>query len=162
MRLIGALGIGAVLTLLSGCAMSDEASADPQKTMANAKSVTQRSETAAIGYLPKADVRDIHQLSEGTFLPCEGGYLWSGNIRATLSDGVSGGEAQEAIAAAAKKRGDDVSEDKLLSGERRYSITTDRQVQLLVTVWEKGTVIDIDSASPCFKLPDDFRRPRTF
>jgi hypothetical protein len=162
MRFLKIVGVGAMLAMMSGCAMSHDAPADPQKSMADAKSLTQRSESAAIGYLPKADVRDIKQLSEGTFLQCADGYQWSGNIRATLSDGVNGSKAQETIAVAAKERGDEVEEDKLLSGRRRYSISTDEGVRLLVTVWEQGTVIDIDSASPCFKLPDDFRRPRTF
>lgn len=157
-----AVAVALSLVLFSGCASNSDPSEDPQQAMEDAKSVTQQAESAAIGYLPTADVREINQISEGTFLQCDDGYQWSGNIRATLRDGVRVSAAQRAIAGAAEERGADVHEDESLSGGDRFAIDTDEGVRLLVTVWDAGTVIDIDSASPFFRLPASFERPRTF
>ena len=79
-----------------------------------------------------------------------------------MSDGVNGATAQKQLAVAAEKRGDDVSEDTVLAGEKRYAITTEQGVLLLVTVWDGGRALELNSASPCFNLPSDFDRPRTF
>jgi hypothetical protein len=162
MRIDKILGVAAILILLGGCSMNDDAPKSPQVEISRAKALTQRAELAAVGLLPKSDVKDIKQLSKGTFLRCANGYQWSGNTRAALSDGVDGATAQEQLAVAAEKRGDDVSEDNVLTGDKRYSITTAQGVLLLVTVWDGGRALELNSASPCFKLPSDFDRPRTF
>ena len=158
----GTVGVVAILILLGGCAMNDNAARGAQFEITRAKALTQRAELAAVGLLPKSDVKDVKQLSRGTFLRCSDGYQWSGNTRATLSDGVDGAAAQKQLAAAAEKRGDDVSEDTVLTGDKRYSITTGQGVLLLVTVWDEGQAIELNSASPCFNLPADFDKPRTF
>lgn len=160
-RIVKAIGVAGVLSALAGCATNTD-QGDPLERLAAAKELTQHSERAAVALLRKEDVIDIDQLSEGTFLPCSDGYVWSGNIRASLREGMDGGTAQETLAMAAKERGDDVREDKLLSGRRRYTITTADGVEMLLTVWEHGTVLDIDSASPCIRLPADFKRPRIY
>ena len=162
MRIVKTLGFAAILILLGGCAMNDDVPKDPQVEISRAKALTQRAELAAVGLLPKSDVKDIKQLSKGTFLRCSDGYQWSGNTRATLSDGVNGATAQKQLAVAAEKRGDDVREDTVLTGDKRYSITTEQGVLLLVTVWDGGRALELNSASPCFNLPSDFDRPRTF
>ncbi len=161
MLIVKIVGVAGVLSALAGCATNTD-HGDPMERLAAAKQLTQRSERAAIELLPKEDVIDIDQLSEGTFLPCSDGYVWSGNIRASLREGMDGGSAQETLAMAAKERGDDVREDMLLSGRRRYTITTDDGVEMLLTVWDHGTVLDIAPASPCIRLPDDFKRPRVY
>ncbi|MEN0102349.1 MAG: hypothetical protein AAGC90_05425 [Curtobacterium sp.] len=162
MRIVKTVGVASVVGALAGCAANPVDEGDPMERIAAAKELTQRSERAAMELLPKGDVIDIEQLSEGSFLRCSGGYVWSGNIRASLREGEDGAGAQETLAVRAEERGDDVREDELLSGRRRYSITTDDGVQMLLTVWDHGTVLDIDSASPCIRLPDDFKRPRTY
>jgi hypothetical protein len=161
-RISGIFAVAATLVLLSGCSMKDGAQKHPQGAISRAKALTQRAELAAVRLLPKSDVKDIKQLSKGTFLRCSAGYRWSGNTRARLSDGVDGATAQKQLADAAEKRGDDVSEDTVLAGDKRYSITTDQGVLLLVTVWDEGRAIEVNSASPCFDLPSDFDKPRTF
>lgn len=162
MTIVKTLSVAAIVILLSGCAMNDHAPKNPQVEISRAKALTQRAELAAVRLLPKSDVKDIKQLSKGTFLRCSEGYQWSGNTRAALIDGVDGATAQKQLAVAAEKRGDDVSEDTVLIGDKRYSITTEQGVLLLVTVWDEGRAIELNSASPCFDLPSDFDRPRTF
>ncbi|MCY1694850.1 hypothetical protein [Curtobacterium sp. SL109] len=142
--------------------MNDGAPLDAQVEISRAKALTQRTELAAVWLLPKSDVKNIKQLSKGTFLRCSAGYQWSGNTRVTLGDGVDGATAQKQIAVAAKKRGDDVSLDTVLAGGKRYSSTTEQGVLLLVTVWDEGRAIEVNSASPCFDPPSDFDKPRTF
>ncbi|WP_139200705.1 hypothetical protein [Curtobacterium sp. MMLR14_010] len=161
-RISGIFAVAATLVLLSGCSMKDGAQKHPQGAISRAKALTQRAELAAVRLLPKSDVKDIKQLSKGTFLGCSDGYQWSGNTRVTLSDGVDGATAQKQIAVAAEKRGDDVSDDTVLTGDKRYSITTGQGVLLLVKVWDGGRALELNSASPCFDLPSDFDRPRTF
>ena len=161
-RIGGTFAVAATLVLLSGCAMNDGAPKDAQVEISRAKALTQRAELAAVWLLPKSDVKKIKQLSKGTFLRCSDGHQWSGNTRAMLSDGMHGATAQKQLAVAAEKRGDDVSEDTVLNGDKRYSITTGQGVLLLVTVWDEGQAIELNSASPCFNLPADFDKPRTF
>jgi hypothetical protein len=162
MTIVKTLSVAAIVILLGGCAMNDHAPKNPQVEISRAKALTQRAELAAVRLLPKSDVKDIKQLSKGTFLRCASGYQWSGNTRATLNDGVDGATAQKHLALAAEKGGDDVSEDTVLTGDKRYSITTGQGVLLLVTVWDEGRAIELNSASPCFDLPSDFDKPRTF
>ena len=161
-RIGGTFAVAATLVLLSGCAMNDGAPKDAQVEITRAKALTQRAELAAVGLLPKSDVKDVKQLSKGTFLRCSAGYQWSGNTRVRLSDGVDGATAQKQIAGAAEELGDNVSEDTVLTGDKRYSIVTGQGVLLLVTVWDEGRAIELNSASPCFDLPSDFDKPRTF
>ncbi|WP_144764004.1 hypothetical protein [Curtobacterium sp. 9128] len=155
------LAVVAVLSLMTGCAMSEQQPKVSPTQLADAKHLTQRSEVQLVDLLPEEDVSGVEQLSEGTVLRCGDGFQWSGRIRATLSDGVNADTAQEQIAEAATSRGDVVSEDRVSTGGRRYSIRTKDEVVLLVTVWDNGTMVNITSASPCFRLPDNSKRPRS-
>lgn len=150
------------VSLLAGCVTTGEVAADPTARIAAAKQMTQSAESKAIELLPDADVERVEQLQRGTFLSCPNGYQWSGAVTARLKRGVVGSAAQRGLVRSAEAHGFTVSQDRLLTGRPRYELIDSAGVQLLVTVFDGGTVIDIDSASPCIRVPDDFRPPAEY
>ncbi|GGL05736.1 hypothetical protein GCM10009769_24940 [Curtobacterium luteum] len=157
----GALLTVAVL-LLGACASNEDLSTDPDTRLAAAKRMTQIAESKAIALLPDEGVARTEQLERGTLLSCSNGYQWSGAVTARLKRGVFGSAAQQDLARSAEAHGFTVSQDRLLTGRPRYELIDSAGVQLLVTVFDGGTVIDIDSASPCIRVPDDFRPPAEY
>ncbi|OII15406.1 hypothetical protein BIU97_14655 [Curtobacterium sp. MCBA15_009] len=159
-RTIAVATAAAVGLLLAGCAHADPLPADPDERLAVVKATVQRAELRTIHALPSTQVGSVRQLSTGSFLDCSSGVRWSGNIRATLSEGVDATAAQQRIAETfATRDGYDVSEDPLRRGDVRVQIIDPDGVQLLVTIWDDGTVIDVISGSACFGLPQDFDLP---
>ncbi|UBQ03633.1 MULTISPECIES: hypothetical protein [Curtobacterium] len=153
----------ALAVLLSGCAMKSDLPEDPQQRLEAVKALTQDAENRAVRLLPEGDVEGVRQLDTGTFLRCGGGeYQWSGNVRVQLKPNVVGDDARELLARSAASEGFDVSTDKTSTGKTRNQLLDAEGVQLLVTAQEGGTVIDIDSGSPCFALPDSFGVPREY
>lgn len=148
--------------LLAGCAMDSGLPADPEARIAAVKKATQATERKVVNLLSSGDVASVKQIDEGSFLSCSNGYQWSGNIRATLSSGVVGDDAQRDLASSAAKQGFEVSEDRMLRGGRRYELVNKEGARLLVTVWNDGTVLDIDSFSQCFSVPADYDPPRLY
>lgn len=162
MRSIGGGVAVLALLILTGCAMHNDQPADPDVSIAAAKKITQAAEVKAMRLVPRSDVERVEQLKTGTLLSCSSGWLWSGAIKATLRPGVKGADVQKALAEAAKEHGFTVSRDKLLTGDARYELVDANEVQLLVTVYDNGTLLNVNSASPCISLPDNFRPPADF
>lgn len=149
--------------LLSGCASKINLPEDPEQRLAAAKNLTQDAGRRAVGFLPSSDVQEVRQIEMGTLLRCgRGQYLWSGNVRARLKPGVRGDDSRVLLARKASSEGFDVSSDTTSTGKVREQLVDSRGVQLLVTVQDGGSVVDIDSGSPCFALPDDFDVPREY
>lgn len=162
MRIIGR-GVAVVaLVILTGCAGHSEQPADPDLSIAAAKKITQAAEAKAMHLVPRSDIERVEQLKSGTLLSCSSGWLWSGAIKATLRPGIKGADVQEALAEVAKEHGFTATRDILLTGDARLELVDANNVQLLVTVYNDGTLLNVDSASPCISLPDDFRPPADF
>lgn len=159
MKLVRSIGAAVAVLLMSGCAMASNLPADPRARIAEAKKITQHEERDVVSLLPEREVESVDQIEEGSFLSCSGGYLWSGSIRALLRHGVDAQRAQVRLAEAARAREYNVSDSDLLAGGKQYQLTSNKDVQLFVTVWDAGKAIQIDSASPCFGLPDNYDRP---
>lgn len=159
MMLSKILPVLCAVVLLGGCATKSAVPEDPEDRLTLAKTMTQGAEDTIIELLPESAVENVRQLEEGTILRCGGGYRWTGNVRVELSAGVRAGEVRDDIARDAAGRGFTVDEDKTVTGSKRFELVDARGVQLLLTKWVEGNAIDIDSASPCFALPQDFDVP---
>ncbi|XIH17605.1 hypothetical protein C1N75_05455 [Curtobacterium sp. SGAir0571] len=161
--IIKALSLLASAVLLSGCATKVDLPEDPEQRLAAAKNLTQDAERRVVGFLPSSDVQEVRQVETGTLLRCgRGQYLWSGNVRAHLKPGVLGDDSRDLLARKASSEGFGVSSDTTSTGKIREQLVDSRGVQLLATVQDGGSVVDIDSGSPCFALPDDFDVPREY
>jgi len=159
MKKISVVGVIIVMTLLAGCAMNSDLPKDPDARVAQLKKITQQAESKAIALVPRAEVKEIEQLPTGSFLKCGDGYRWMGGIRAKLENGVDGGETQRALAKSAAHEGYSVTEDKVLTGATRFELVDGKGVQLLVTLYENKTLLNVTSASPCAALPGDYQPP---
>ena len=162
MKVVRGIGAATAVLLLSGCAMASNLPTDPKARIAEAKKITQQAERDVVSLLPEGEVESVDQIQQGSFLSCSGGYQWSGSIRAQLRAGIDAQRAQSRLAEAARARDYKVSDSDLLAGGKQYQVTSNTDVQLFVTVWDAGKAIQIDSASPCFSLPGDFDRPRSY
>lgn len=148
--------------LLTGCAKCDDANRDPQVSIEQMKQESRAAETRAVRFLPEADVAKTDQLQQGSFLACSMGYSWSGNTKATLVEGADAERAQRRIAEAAQQAGFEVKQDRMLRGGLRFKLQSTQGVRLLITVVDRGKIIDINSFSPCTALPRDFQSPEVY
>lgn len=148
--------------LLAGCANGHQETERPEVRIAQMKRAAQQAETTVAGFVPAEDSTGIEQLEEGSFLSCPGGFVWSGNTKVSLADGVDGKTAQAAIAEQTADEGYGVHRDRLLRGGTRYEIVTPGGVRLLVTVFPSGRLVDIDSFSPCSSFPNDYEPPEVY
>lgn len=148
--------------LLTGCAMNPEAQDTPERRLLSAKQATQAAERSLLDLVPANEVESMRQPKDGAVLQCGSKYQWSGNVRIRLAPGTEGVKARDALARAASDHGFSVSKDKMLSGDVRYEMYDDNRVQLIVTVWNDGNDLNVDSGSPCFDLPSDFDVPLNY
>jgi hypothetical protein len=82
--------------------------------------------------------------------------MWSGNTALRLTVEQDPVELADTIAEKAARRGFSVERDTTPSGTPRVTVTDESGVNVLVGVWKGGTVVDIDSFSMCFSLPEDY------
>lgn len=159
MKKLSVAGVVIVMALLAGCTMNSDLPRDPGARVSQLKKITQQAELKAIALVPRKEVKEVEQLPTGSFLKCGDGYRWMGGIRAKLETGVDGSETQRALAESAAHEGYSVTEDKVLTGATRFELVDGKGVQLLVTLYENKTLVNVTSASPCAALPDDYQPP---
>lgn len=147
-------------SLTAGCAMHESRS--PEELIREGKQSTLASEAAVIELLPSDSFASDDRSGWGVFLQCSEGYYWAGHVQAPLTTGVDGNGALRSLARAAEDNGFEVRHDILPTGNHRYALTSATGVYLLATLAKKRTVLDIDSFSPCIRLPDDYIPPRRF
>jgi uncharacterized protein YaaQ len=151
---IAALGL---VSTMAGCStMSSDLPDDPVARIKAAKSASQSAEQLVAGFVPKKEVKSLHQTRTGSLLACSSGKQWSGNTTLSLVSGQDDSRLVDEISRRAEDSGFDVEQDKTRSGTPRVTLTADSGVSLLVGVWNDGTVVNIDSFSMCFSLPDGF------
>ncbi|WP_139196227.1 MULTISPECIES: hypothetical protein [unclassified Curtobacterium] len=161
--LLGVAGVAsAMAVLLSGCALVRGPVEDPEVSTAQAKKSAQDAEKSIIDLIPRSDVVETHQIETASFLSCSTGFLWSGNIQATLAGGTDAEEVLRSMGAAARREQLDVSDDRTSVGSLRYAFVNRQGVRLLATVWDDGRKIDVDSFSACFRVPDDWVPPSSY
>ncbi|WIE66138.1 hypothetical protein DEI99_006280 [Curtobacterium sp. MCLR17_036] len=139
--------------------MGSESVGSPEERVADAKRVSQRSERQIVEMLPASAVAGVDQIEEGSFLSCSDGYLWSGNIRATLTRDADAEKLLTDVGKLAGERHYEVNQDKSADGSLQMELVSEQGVQLLATVWDKGKSIDVNSFSACFPMPDDWVPP---
>ncbi|OII15408.1 hypothetical protein BIU97_14665 [Curtobacterium sp. MCBA15_009] len=161
--LLGATGaVSAMVVLLSGCALVRGPVEDPEVSTAQAKKSAQDAEESIIDLIPPSDVVATHQIETASFLSCSTGFLWSGNIQATLAEGTDAERVLRGMGAAARREQLDVSHDRTSVGSLRYAFVDRQGVRLLASVWDDGRKIDVNSFSACFRVPDDWVPPSSY
>ncbi|KTR51332.1 hypothetical protein [Curtobacterium oceanosedimentum] len=162
MKKIGTVIAVLAAFLLTACAVSSEGHDPPERRLLSAKDTTRAAERSLLDLVPANEVESVQQPDDGAVLQCGSKYQWSGNVRIGLAPGTRATEARDALARAASDHGFSVSKDEMLSGDVRYEMFDDNRVQLIVTVWNDGSALNVDSGSPCFDLPSDFDVPLNY
>lgn len=153
-----------IATTLTGCLattagysmMASALPDDPVARIDAAKSASQSAEQRVAGFVPTKDVKSLRQTRTGSLLTCSSGKQWSGDTTVGLVSRQDGSRLVDEMLRRAEDSGFDVEQDKTRSGTPRVTLTADSGVSLLVGVWNDETVVNIDSFSMCFSLPDDF------
>lgn len=156
-RLAGATITAALLLATTGCSMTNsDLPNDPVARIEAAKAASQSAETRVAGFVPTEDIAEESQTSTGSLLSCSSGKQWSGNTTLKLVNREDADHLVDLIATKAKDDGFDVERDISRAGTPRATLSDSSGVSMLVGVWNDGTVVNIDSFSMCFALPDDF------
>lgn len=156
-KLTSSVALAAAIATLSGCSMSsNDLPEEPTARIMAAKSAAQSAEDVAAGLVPTSEIDSRRQIPTGNLLPCSSGKQWSGNTTLQLKRQKDPTGLVDTISQRAEKNGFKVDRDTSRAGTPRATLTDAAGVSLLVGVWNDGTVLNIDSFSMCFSLPEGF------
>ncbi len=156
-RVVAALGTFFLLGLLLTACVATGVTVDEDLGVDDAKALAQKLERDITAALPSSMLADIEQQEKGAFLGCtrDGARQWAGGLTAT----VVGDPLPEDVIGV-------IADHYRNSGEYRVGLRQDQGDSIVNIAGEHGSLwivryvrdraqLDVDSFSPCIRLPDD-------
>ncbi|MEX0151197.1 hypothetical protein [Microbacterium sp. LMI1-1-1.1] len=142
------------IVTLSGC--NGRTNVNDELTVSDAKASTQAVEREIVERLPGEYVGTIEQLAAGSFLSCvDGSYLWSGFIRAQITGDPDVATLLDPVMAKFENKKGFEARYRESLGDRVLDISNEDGALWIVSYEPARAELSVDSASACFRLPDE-------
>jgi len=154
-----AAGFGALslfCLLLTAC-VSTGVTVDEDLGVDDAKALAQKVERDITALLPSSMLADIEQQEKGAFFGCtrDGARQWAGGLTATVVGDPSPGDVIGLIADHYRNGGDYLVSLRQDQGDSIVNIAGAYGSLWIVRYIRDRAELDVDSFSPCIRLPDD-------
>jgi hypothetical protein len=148
-----AIVLAAALTGCSGSA----GLIDEQMSLDDAKKLAQEMEREIVQSLPPGVATNITQQEKGTLLSCspDGARQWAGGLTATIIGDRTPDDVIGAIAESFAGRDDLSVSRRENQGDSLVTLYGTDQSVWVVRYIRSRAELDVDSGSPCIRLPDD-------
>lgn len=157
-RLVGSAAFVAIVLAgaLTGCSGSTGL-VDEQMSLDDAKSLAQEMEREIVQSLPPGLATNLEQQEKGALLPCsrDGARQWAGGLTANIVGDPAPEEVIGVIADSFAGRDDLSVSRRENQGDLLVTLSGVNQSVWVVRYIRTRAELDIDSGSPCIRLPDD-------